>query len=113
MVTIKEIAELANVSRGTVDRVLNHRGAVSPETAKKVLEIARTLGYKPNRAGMALAAQKKKLRLGVILFGPENPFFQRVLEGVSAKAEELSAYDCTVLIRRVIFDAAAQIQAIE
>lgn len=113
MVTIKELAELANVSRGTVDRVLNHRGAVSPETAKKVLEIARTLGYKPNRAGMALAAQKKKLRLGVILFGPENPFFQRVLEGVLAKAEELSAYDCTVLIRRVIFDAAAQIQAID
>lgn len=113
MVTIKEIAELANVSRGTVDRVLNHRGAVSPETSKKVLEIARTLGYKPNRAGMVLAAQKKKLRLGVILFGPENPFFQKVLEGVSAKAEELSAYDCTVLIRRVTFDALAQIQAME
>lgn len=113
MVTIKEIAELANVSRGTVDRVLNNRGAVSPETAKKVLEIAQTLGYKPNRAGMALAAQKKKLRLGVILFGPENPFFQRVLEGVSSKAEELSAYDCTVLIRRVTFDASAQLDAID
>lgn len=113
MVTIREIAELANVSRGTVDRVLNNRGAVSQETAKKVLDIARNLGYKPNRAGMALAAQKKKLRLGVILFGPENPFFQRVLEGVSAKAEELSAYDCTVLIRRVTFDAVAQIHAID
>lgn len=113
MVTIREIAELANVSRGTVDRVLNNRGAVSPETAKKVLEIAQTLGYKPNRAGMALAAQKKKLRLGVILFGPENPFFQRVLEGVSAKAEELAAYDCTVLVRQVIFDASAQLKAID
>lgn len=112
MVTIKEIADLANVSRGTVDRVLNNRGSVNPLTAQKVRDIARTLGYKPNKAGLALAAQKKKLRIGVILFGPENPFFQRVLEGVSAKAEELAAYDCTVLIRRVTFDAAAQIRAV-
>ena len=111
MVTIKEIADLANVSRGTVDRVLNNRGSVNPQTARKVREIAQTLGYKPNKAGMALAAQKKKLRIGVILFGPENPFFQRVLEGVSAKAEELAAYDCTVLIRRVTFDGEAQVRA--
>ena len=40
MASIKEIAELAGVSRGTVDRVLNHRGSVSPEKEKKVLEIA-------------------------------------------------------------------------
>ena len=60
MVTMKEIADLANVSRGTVDRVLNNRGSVNPQTAEKVRQIARTLGYKPNRAGMALAAQKKK-----------------------------------------------------
>ncbi len=35
MATIKEIAALAGVSRGTVDRVLNDRGAVNPETAEK------------------------------------------------------------------------------
>ena len=34
MATIKEIAALAGVSRGTVDRVLNDRGAVTPETAE-------------------------------------------------------------------------------
>ena len=113
MVTMKEIADLANVSRGTVDRVLNNRGSVNPQTAEKVRQIARTLGYKPNRAGMALAAQKKKLRIGVVLFGPENPFFQQVLEGITRKAEELAAYDCTVLIRRVIFDAGAQLSAID
>ena len=41
MATIKEIAALAGVSRGTVDRVLNHRGSVNPETAKRIEEIAR------------------------------------------------------------------------
>ncbi|MDD3795766.1 MAG: LacI family DNA-binding transcriptional regulator, partial [Lachnospiraceae bacterium] len=112
MVTIKEIADLSNVSRGTVDRVLNNRGSVNPQTAQKVREIAEKLGYKPNKAGLALAAQKKKLRIGVIIFSPDNPFFEKVMEGVSAKAEELAAYDCTVLVRSVTFDAAAQIRAI-
>ena len=55
MATIKEIAELAGVSRGTVDRVLNGRGAVSEQTERKVLEIAQALQYRPNRAGIVLA----------------------------------------------------------
>ena len=113
MTTIKEIADLAGVSRGTVDRVLNNRGAVSPKTAEKIMDIVRAMDYRPNRAGITLAAQKKKLRIGVVLFGPENPFFQQVLEGITRKAEELAAYDCTVLIRRVIFDAGAQLSAID
>ena len=39
-VTVKQIAELANVSRGTVDRVLNNRSGVSEATRQKVLKIA-------------------------------------------------------------------------
>ena len=61
MATIKEIAELAGVSRGTVDRVLNNRGSVHPATAALVKEIARRLDYKPNPAGIALAAQRRNL----------------------------------------------------
>ena len=48
MATIKEIAELAGVSRGTVDRVLNNRGSVNRETAEKIRAIIKQLGYKPN-----------------------------------------------------------------
>lgn len=113
MTTLKEIAGLAGVSRGTVDRVLNHRGSVHPETARKVTEIANALGYKPNRAGMVLAAQKKNLKLGVVLFDTANPFFEEVLCGVQEKAEELTGYNCSVQIRRVGYDAAAQADAIE
>ena len=58
MATIKEIAELAGVSRGTVDRVLNNRGSVNPRTARKILEIAQALDYKPNNAVIVLAAMK-------------------------------------------------------
>ena len=89
MATIKEIAALAGVSRGTVDRVLNNRGSVSAATAAKIKQIATALDYKPNRAGLALAAQKKKLRLGVILFSAENPFFADVLKSVQKRQKNL------------------------
>ena len=108
MATIKQIAEMAGVSRGTVDRVLNNRGSVNANTAARVREIAEKLNYKPNKAGLMLAAQKKNLKIGVILFPDSNPFFSEVLEGVNAKAKELSAYNFTVLIRQVPFDETEQ-----
>lgn len=111
MATMKEIARLAGVSRGTVDRVLNGRGSVNPRTAGKVLEIAKALDYRPNRAGLVLAAQKRNLKIGVILFDAGNPFFDEVMKGIEQKTRELNGYNCTVLISRVGFDAAGQLQA--
>ena len=63
MATMQEIAKLAGVSRGTVDRVLNNRDGVNEETKKKVLEIAELMDYQPNKAGVALAAQKKNIKI--------------------------------------------------
>ena len=113
MATIKEIAALAGVSRGTVDRVLNNRGSVKPETEEKIREIAKALDYKPNRAGLVLAAQKKKLKLGVILPSPENIFFIDVEEGVREKAEEFSGYNCTVLVKHFAYGVEEQLKAID
>ncbi len=113
MATIKEIAALAGVSRGTVDRVLNNRGSVNPATAQKIQEIANALDYKPNRAGLVLAAQKKRLKLGVILFSTENPFFLDVLEGINEKARELAGYNCTVIVKQVSFVVEEQIKALD
>ena len=113
MATIKEIADLAGVSRGTVDRVLNKRGSVNPQTAQKIMEIVHALDYKPNRAGLVLAAQKKNLKLGVILFGEGNPFFDEVTDGIRQKEEDLACYNCTVQIKRVNVDTLEQLQAID
>ncbi len=113
MATIKEIAALAGVSRGTVDRVLNNRGSVNPITAEKVREIAKALNYKPNKAGLALAAQKKKVKLGVILFSTDNPFFADVLKGVNEKAQDLAGYNCTVLVKQIPINVDAQLRAID
>lgn len=113
MATIKEIADLAGVSRGTVDRVLNKRGSVNPQTAEKIMEIVHALDYKPNRAGLVLAAQKKNLKLGVILFGEGNPFFDEVIAGIRQKEEELACYNCSVVIKRVTIDVNEQLRAID
>ena len=77
MATIREIAELAGVSRGTVDRVLNHRGSVNAATAALVNDIAKKLDYKPNRAGIALAAQRKMVRIASFCSTPEIRFLMR------------------------------------
>lgn len=113
MATIKEIAELAGVSRGTVDRVLNHRGSVNEKTAQKVNEIARALNYTPNLAGITLAAQKKKLKLGVILCPSTNLFFADILENVELKARELSTLNCSVAVRQVAFNEQMQLKTID
>ena len=51
MATLKQVAERAGVSRRTVDRVLNQRGAVKPETAQRVRAALRELDYRPDETG--------------------------------------------------------------
>jgi LacI family transcriptional regulator len=101
MATIKEIAHMAGVSRGTVDRVLNNRGSVNPQTARKIREIASALNYSPNLAGKTLAVRKKQLKFGYILFGStsSNPFFLDVVRGIETRAAELREYGVSVEIR--------------
>ncbi len=113
MTTIKEIAELAGVSRGTVDRVLNNRGMVNAATADRVREIAEKLSYKPNKAGIALASQKKRLKLGVVIFSNSEAFFKQVIEGIEKKAADLEGYNCSVLLKQVPFDEEKQLSAID
>ncbi len=114
MSTIKDIAALAGVSRGTVDRVLNKRGGVHPETKARILEIAKALDYKPNKAGIVLSAQRKNLKLGVVMFGTNNPFFEDVKKGLNDIESELSCYNCDIYVRSTPdFNENNQIEAID
>lgn len=99
--TIKQIAELSGVSRGTVDRVLNNRGKVKPKTEERVRAVAQQLGYKPNLAGKALAVRKKAPLIGVIVSSEENPFFDEVLRGIARAEEELKDYGVRVLLKQM------------
>jgi len=116
MSTIKEIARLAGVSRGTVDRVLNNRGSVSPDKEQKILEIVKALNYTPNLAGKTLAVTKKHLKFGYILFAStsSNPFFIDVVNGIEERAAELGEFNISVDIRySVIDDPPLQVQMID
>jgi len=55
MVTLREIAEIAGVSVGTVSRVLNNLDRVNPETRRRVQEVIDKVGYEPNRSAVSLA----------------------------------------------------------
>ena len=92
MATIRSIAEAAQVSRGTVDKVLNNRPGVSQEVREKIQKIAAEMGYKPNLAGKALAFQKKDVRVGIIVPSAADEFFMQVFEGVRQGIAEFTSF---------------------
>lgn len=101
MATIKDIANKAGVSRGTVDRVLNNRAGVNPEIAKKIKQIANDLNYSKNKAGSLLAIRKKKIRIGCLLPDIGNHFFDRVKIGIKSAKKEYQDYGLNVHIEHL------------
>lgn len=113
-VTIKKMAEICGVSRGTVDRVINHRGKVKPETEALVRKVAEELGYVPNLGGKALAARKRNLVVGVLLTSEGIPFFDEVLRGLKAGEKEFGGYGLSILLKSMHgYDAGQQCALLE
>ncbi len=113
-ITIKDIAKIAKVSRGTVDRALNRRGGVKPEVALRIRKIADDLDYKPNRAGKALAARKKPIKIGYLLPSVNNPFFDDIIKGVLASEKELSDYGFSVeIVKEKGYDVEKHLEGIQ
>lgn len=101
-VTTKDIAKMANVSRGTVDRVIHNRGKVS-ETAKlRVEEVLKEINYKPNAIAQALRANKK-LNLAVLIPSPENdPYWAASLVGIEQEQDKF--YHFKIEVQKFYFD---------
>ncbi|HWJ77988.1 MAG TPA: LacI family DNA-binding transcriptional regulator [Niallia sp.] len=81
MVTIKEIAERANVSRTTVSRVINNTGYISEEAKKKVLKVIEETGYIPSENAKSLRTKKTKV-IGVILPKISTETSSRLVKGL-------------------------------
>ena len=64
--TIKDVAQAANISIGTVDRVMHNRGGVSKKTEEKIKRIAAELNYTPSTIAQALVSQKNNIKIAVI-----------------------------------------------
>lgn len=113
-VTLQQIAERAGVSRGTVDRALNNRGRIRSEVAEEIKKIAEEMGYRPNRAGRALAMAKRSFRIGAILQEVETPFIQEMLRGIESAKAEIEHMGGVLFVKQIKgSDAKETIRALE
>ena len=86
-VTIKDIAEIAGVSKATVSKALRGEDDISLETQEKVKRIAKSVGYAPNNLAIFLRNGTIKA-IGVLVPDNSNPYNALILKGVEAKAKE-------------------------
>jgi LacI family transcriptional regulator len=84
------LAELANVSIGTVDRALHGRDGIRESTRQRILQIARQIGYTPNLAARALSASKAGARIGVCIPREIHFFYDQLWSGVLDEGRRLA-----------------------
>ncbi len=95
IVRIKDIAEKAGVSIGTVDRVLHNRGEVKAATKEKVMAIAEKLNYKPNIAARALKSPTTyKIAILLPLSQDDNLFWSKHPIGIENAREAIYPFSC-------------------
>mgnify|MGYP003636669336 CR=1 FL=1 len=95
--TIKDIALLAGVSRGTVDRIMHKRGPVSKTTYDKVMGVLNEIDYSPNLIGRSLKKMNKKHRIAVFL--PDHKivkYWEEVAIGIKKGAKEFQSFGISV-----------------
>jgi LacI family transcriptional regulator len=95
-VSLKEIAQKAGVSPGTVSHVLNGRetARISQATQDKVRAVAEDLGYQPNRLARSLWRGRTDT-IGLMVAGLRNPFFVELMEA-SEEAITRAGYQALV-----------------
>ncbi len=86
-VTIKDIAQMCNVSTQTVSRVINQRPDVSPETREAVEKAIAEMGYRPSALARGLV-QQRSYTLGVILSGLRYVGISLILNGITEECEQ-------------------------
>lgn len=105
--TLKEIAEIAGVSVGTVSAALNDRPSVSPETRARVMDIAVSLGYEV-KPKISLAQDTKLQVIGLLikhdlgLVWDINPFYSRIQLGVTNTCQR---YNISLMVANIEVDA--------
>ena len=88
--TIQGIADLAQVSKATVSRVLNGYPHVRPEVRERVRKVIRETGYQPNNIARLLASERSSIIGLVISAGAQmvfsDPYFPALTESISKAA---------------------------
>lgn len=96
--TISEIARLANVGTATVDRVLNRRPGVNPETVQKVLQVVAELGT-PLQPGRP--SSKQNFRFAYVLPADDFPHLSMIERQVAQSAGDFRHQHTTEVTHRL------------
>lgn len=98
-VGIHDIARMANVSIGTVDRVLHDRGRVSKETRVRILQIVQQVRYRPNLAARAL--RHPAIRIGVCIPKEIHYFYDQIRQGLDSETRRYEYIGVELIHRSV------------
>lgn len=94
--TIKDIALLAGVSKGTVDRVLHKRGKVSEKALEKINKVLDEIDYEPNLIARNLK-NNKFYHICVILPDPTiDKYWFPCIKGIEKASKKFKAYNLAV-----------------
>jgi DNA-binding LacI/PurR family transcriptional regulator len=80
---LKDVAEASGVSISTVSRVFSDPGRLSPETTRRVLEVARRLRFSPNVMARALITGTSP-NIGLVVPDISNPYMTTLLKAAQA-----------------------------
>jgi len=93
---IREIARLAGVSIGTVDRVLHNRGSVSPVSLKKIQAAIKQINYQPNVIARSLVVNKM-FRFAAVVPEPDgDEYWEQTQKGFTTALKDWSHFSITV-----------------
>jgi LacI family transcriptional regulator len=95
------IAELANVSIGTVDRALHGRGGIKEATRRRILQVAQQIGYTPNLAARALSVARATASIGVCMPREIHFFYDQLWSGVLDEARRVAQLGISFVNRPV------------
>jgi LacI family transcriptional regulator len=102
--SIRDVAERAGVSVGTVSNVLNNPSKVSPKAVERVLAVIEELGYVRNDAARQLRAGRSTT-IGLIVLDVRNPFFTDLARGAE---DEASRHSLSVILGNSDEDSARE-----
>ncbi len=84
-VSIKDIAQAAQVSHSTVSRAIRHSSLVNGDTGDRIRQIARRMGYRPSAVARSLVT-KKTWTIGVVVTTIADPFIAEIVGGIEETA---------------------------
>ncbi|MBX2896210.1 MAG: substrate-binding domain-containing protein [Cyclobacteriaceae bacterium] len=104
LIRIKDIAKMAGVSEGTVDRVIHNRGKVSKITKEKVNEILTKINYSPNLVARTLGKSKQHL-ITTLLPNPQtDPFWKQAYDGILAALRQFQQLGVGLRIENFFYE---------